>query len=57
MTDVETVSEEIQVVIFSLGNEDFGARTDQIKEVIRMTDITRMPKAPSFIPCLPVDHA
>jgi len=49
MPDTETVSKEIQVVIFSLGNEEFGARTEQIKEIIRMTDITRMPKAPSFI--------
>jgi len=49
MPEGETTSEEIQVLIFSLGDEEFGARTSQIQEIIRMTDITRMPKAPSFI--------
>jgi len=49
MPDVETTGEEIQIVVFSLGNEKFGARADQIQEVTRMVDITRMPKAPSFI--------
>jgi len=49
MPDRETTSEEIQVLIFSLGNEEFGARTNQVKEIIKMTEITRMPKAPSFI--------
>jgi len=49
MPDGETTSEEIQVLIFSIANEEFGARTSQIQEIIRMTEITRMPKAPSFI--------
>ena len=49
MPDKETTSKEIQVVIFRLGSEEFGARIDQVKEIIKMTHITRMPKAPSFI--------
>jgi len=41
--------EEVQLLIFSLGNEEYGARTDQIKEIINMTNITKMPRAASFI--------
>ncbi len=45
----KSAGKEIQVVIFRLGREEFGARIDQVKEIIEMTNITRMPKAPSFI--------
>ena len=44
-----SAGKEIQVVIFRLGREEFGARIDQVKEIIEITPITRMPKAPSFI--------
>lgn len=49
MTNKKTIGEEIQIVIFRLGSEEFGARIDQVKEIIKMTHITSMPKAPSFI--------
>ena len=49
MPDEKITSKEVQLLIFSLGNEEFGARTDQVKEIIKMTAITRMPKAASFI--------
>lgn len=49
MTNKKTIGEEIQIVIFRLGSEEFGARIDQVKEIIKMTHITPMPKAPSFI--------
>ncbi|RZB30633.1 MAG: purine-binding chemotaxis protein CheW [Desulfobacteraceae bacterium Eth-SRB1] len=49
MLEDRTAGKEIQVVIFRLGREEFGVRIDQVKEIIEMTHITRMPKAPSFI--------
>ena len=45
----KSAGKEIQVVIFRLGREEFGVRINQVKEIIEMTHITRMPKAPSFI--------
>lgn len=49
MLEDRSAGKEIQVVIFRLGREEFGVRIDQVKEIIEMTHITRMPKAPSFI--------
>lgn len=49
MLDEETISEEIQLLIFSLANEEFACRTDQVKEITRMMETIKMPKAPSFI--------
>jgi purine-binding chemotaxis protein CheW len=49
MLEDRSAEKEIQVVIFRLGREEFGVRIDQVKEIIEMTHITRMPKAPSFI--------
>ena len=49
MLEDRSAGKEIQVVIFRLGREELGARIDQVKEIIEMTHITRMPKAPSFI--------
>jgi len=49
MQEDRSAGKEIQVVIFRLGSEEFGVRIDQVKEIIEMTNITRMPKAPFFI--------
>ena len=49
MLEDRSAGKEIQVVIFRLGREELGARIEQVKEIIEMTYITRMPKAPSFI--------
>jgi purine-binding chemotaxis protein CheW len=40
---------EVQVVIFRLANEEFGLVISQVREIIRMQDVTPMPKAPAFI--------
>jgi purine-binding chemotaxis protein CheW len=40
---------EVQLVIFQLGREEFAVEVTQVREIIRMQDITRMPKAPSFV--------
>ncbi|WP_456329587.1 chemotaxis protein CheW, partial [Archaeoglobus sp.] len=39
----------IQVVIFNLGNERYGVETSQVKEIIRVEEITAIPNAPDFI--------
>ncbi|NMA85395.1 MAG: chemotaxis protein CheW [Epulopiscium sp.] len=43
------MSEEKQYVVVMLEQEDFGIDIQQIETIIRMRDITRVPKAPSFI--------
>ncbi len=40
---------EVQLVVFQLGREEFAVEVTQVREIIRMQDITRMPKAPSFV--------
>lgn len=42
-------SEEIQLVSFFLGDEEFGAEILMVQEIIRMTPITRVPNAPYFV--------
>lgn len=49
MLEDRSAGKEIQLVIFRLGRQEFGVRIDQVKEIIEMSHITRMPKAPSFI--------
>jgi len=40
---------EIQLVIFMLAGERFALEISQVREIIRMQNITPMPKAPTFI--------
>lgn len=42
-------SEEIQLVSFFLGEEEFGADILMVQEIIRMQPITRVPNAPHFV--------
>ncbi|MFW6113331.1 MAG: chemotaxis protein CheW [Actinomycetota bacterium] len=49
MADGEAVQEEIQVVVFSLGREEFAVEVTQVREIIRMEEITRMPRTPEFV--------
>lgn len=49
MTDPGREDRELQLVIFQLGREEFAVDVSQVREIIRMQDITRMPKAPSFV--------
>ena len=39
----------LQLVTFGLGDEEFGLDILGVKEIIRMTEITRVPKAPQFV--------
>ena len=38
-----------QLISFSIGNEDYGVNIQTVKEVIRHREITRLPKAPTFV--------
>jgi len=40
---------EIQVVVFKLGQEEYAVSILQVQEIKRMTDITRVPHAPEYI--------
>ncbi len=42
-------AEEIQLVVFSLGREEFAVEVTQVREIMRMEEITRMPKSPHFV--------
>jgi len=41
--------ETIQVVSFSLGNEEYGVDISQVQEINRMVQITHVPRAPHFM--------
>ena len=38
-----------QLISFKVGNEEYGLDILRVKEVIRIREITRLPKAPSFV--------
>ena len=39
----------LQIVVFKLGNEEYGLHIDQIKEVVITPSITKMPQTPSYV--------
>ena len=41
--------ERIQVVSFHLGSEEYGVDISQVQEIIRMVEITHVPRAPRFM--------
>ncbi len=45
----EVVGAETQLVVFRLGNEEYGVDIQQVREIIKVPEITRVPKAPEFI--------
>jgi len=47
--DQATTSRTLQIVVFRLGNEEYGLHIDQIKEVVITPNITRMPQTPPYI--------
>ena len=48
-TDATKGSSRVQIVVFKLGNEEYGLHIDQIKEVVITPNITRMPQTPSYV--------
>ena len=49
MLQLDTNDSTLQVVIFRLGNERYGVETSQVKEIIRVEEITAIPNAPDFV--------
>jgi len=50
MTGTEEMKEErIQLVSFKIGNEEHGINVLKVREIIRMSNITRVPNTPDFI--------
>jgi purine-binding chemotaxis protein CheW len=45
----ETLDDDIQLVTFVLGNEEFGIDILQVHEINRMMEVTKVPKAQDFI--------
>ncbi len=39
----------IELIVFNLGEEEFGADIDQVREIINVEKITSIPDSPSFI--------
>jgi purine-binding chemotaxis protein CheW len=48
-TTMGQASRSLQIVVFKLGNEEYGLHIDHIKEVVITPTITRMPQTPSYI--------
>lgn len=40
---------EVQLVVFELGEEEFGVDISQVREIIKTVEITKMPNTPDFV--------
>jgi len=49
MYENHEIKNEIKLVVFRLGDEEFGAPISQVHEILRLVEITRVPRAPRFI--------
>lgn len=43
------ISDEVQLVAFTLGREEYGISILQVQEIKKLTDITRVPHTPDYI--------
>lgn len=48
-TRIEYTGNEIQIVTFRLGKETFGVRVKDIREIVKLENVTRVPQMPIFI--------
>ncbi len=46
---IRSVNEELQLVVFKSGDEEFGVEIANVQEIIRMTSITRIPQVADYI--------
>ena len=49
MADVETINDELKLIVFKLGREEYGLDILRVQEIKRLMKITRVPSTPSFI--------
>ncbi|WJH33282.1 chemotaxis protein CheW [Paenibacillus aurantius] len=43
------MAEELKVIVFALGREEYGVEVEKVKTIERMQPMTRVPKTPAFI--------
>jgi len=43
------MGEELKVIVFSLGDEEYGVEVEHVQTIERMMPMTRVPKTPPFI--------
>ena len=48
-TKTKGTYDEKQVVIFNLGNEEFGVDINDVREIIKLEDITKIPNTEAYI--------
>jgi len=48
-TATDTQVQEEQLVVFELGHEVYGVDISRVHEIIRLAQITRVPRAPDFV--------
>jgi two-component system chemotaxis response regulator CheY len=46
---MQSTSEERKLVVFHLGEEEMGVEVSQVREIIRVSHITPLPRSPAFI--------
>jgi purine-binding chemotaxis protein CheW len=49
MGETKKENEELQLVVFQLGEEEFGVDIMSVQEIIKMTNITRIPQTPPYV--------
>lgn len=45
----EAIHDELQLVSFNIGSEEFGVDILKVQEINRMVDITKVPQAPDYV--------
>ncbi len=49
-SDTKAISDsELQLVVFNTGKEEFGVEIMNVQEIIRMTNITKVPQTPGYV--------
>ena len=50
LQDVKTkTDDELQLVVFNIGSEEFAVEIMKVQEIIRMTNITKIPQASGYV--------
>jgi purine-binding chemotaxis protein CheW len=49
MTETKLISNELQLVVFDLATEYYGVDISDVREIIRMQSITRVPGMPEYL--------
>ena len=49
MGTADNMTDELQVVVFALDNSYYGVHILKVQEIVKMTEITKLPNTPIFI--------